>query len=90
MRKVCYKLASTVHVNSILWFKSGFVADTMLCALLIFLMTIFRNAVLEREANKVGCSLPAARKTGTTICGLVFKVSERNQDVLKKEMILCA
>uniref|UniRef100_A0A673CXS4 Proteasome subunit beta n=1 Tax=Sphaeramia orbicularis TaxID=375764 RepID=A0A673CXS4_9TELE len=32
-----------------------------------------RNAVLEGEANKVGCSLPAARKTGTTICGVVFK-----------------
>uniref|UniRef100_A0A672I8D7 Proteasome subunit beta n=1 Tax=Salarias fasciatus TaxID=181472 RepID=A0A672I8D7_SALFA len=25
------------------------------------------------EASKVGCSLPAARKTGTTICGVVFK-----------------
>ncbi|XP_070706248.1 proteasome subunit beta type-7 [Pempheris klunzingeri] len=32
-----------------------------------------RNAVLESEANKVGCSMPSARKTGTTICGLVFK-----------------
>ncbi|XP_039636631.1 proteasome subunit beta type-7 isoform X1 [Perca fluviatilis] len=32
-----------------------------------------RNAVLEGEANKVGCSMPAARKTGTTICGVVFK-----------------
>ncbi|XP_069573438.1 proteasome subunit beta type-7 isoform X1 [Brachyistius frenatus] len=32
-----------------------------------------RNAVLAGEANKVGCSLPAARKTGTTICGVVFK-----------------
>lgn len=37
-----------------------------------------RNAVLEGEVNKVGCSLPAARKTGTTICGVVFKVSDRN------------
>ncbi|XP_034752519.1 proteasome subunit beta type-7 isoform X1 [Etheostoma cragini] len=32
-----------------------------------------RNVVLEGEANKVGCSMPAARKTGTTICGVVFK-----------------
>ncbi|XP_004564707.1 proteasome subunit beta type-7 isoform X1 [Maylandia zebra] len=32
-----------------------------------------RNAVLEIEASKVGCSVPAARKTGTTICGVVFK-----------------
>ncbi|TNN23040.1 Proteasome subunit beta type-7 [Liparis tanakae] len=32
-----------------------------------------RNALLEAEANKVGSSLPAARKTGTTICGIVFK-----------------
>uniref|UniRef100_A0A671XKP8 Proteasome subunit beta n=1 Tax=Sparus aurata TaxID=8175 RepID=A0A671XKP8_SPAAU len=32
-----------------------------------------RNALLEGEANKVGCSLPSARKTGTTICGVVFK-----------------
>ncbi|CAI5667721.1 unnamed protein product [Oreochromis niloticus] len=32
-----------------------------------------RNAVLEVEASKVGCSVPAARKTGTTICGVVFK-----------------
>ncbi|KAF7648959.1 hypothetical protein LDENG_00149610 [Lucifuga dentata] len=32
-----------------------------------------RNFILEAEANKVGSSLPAARKTGTTICGLVFK-----------------
>uniref|UniRef100_A0A3Q0SCH1 proteasome endopeptidase complex n=1 Tax=Amphilophus citrinellus TaxID=61819 RepID=A0A3Q0SCH1_AMPCI len=32
-----------------------------------------RNAVLENDANKVGCSFPAARKTGTTICGVVFK-----------------
>uniref|UniRef100_A0A3Q3GCN2 proteasome endopeptidase complex n=1 Tax=Labrus bergylta TaxID=56723 RepID=A0A3Q3GCN2_9LABR len=32
-----------------------------------------RNALLEGEANKVGSNLPAARKTGTTICGLVYK-----------------
>ncbi|XP_056875437.1 proteasome subunit beta type-7 [Takifugu flavidus] len=32
-----------------------------------------RNAVLEAEATKVGYSFPSARKTGTTICGLVFK-----------------
>ncbi|XP_040013779.1 proteasome subunit beta type-7 isoform X1 [Xiphias gladius] len=32
-----------------------------------------RNAVLEGDVNKVGCSLPAARKTGTTICGVVFR-----------------
>lgn len=38
-------------------------------------MLIFRNANLEAEAAKVGYSFPSARKTGTTICGLVFKVS---------------
>ncbi|XP_072310184.1 proteasome subunit beta type-7-like isoform X2 [Eucyclogobius newberryi] len=32
-----------------------------------------RNAHIEGEASKVGCSLPSARKTGTTICGMVFK-----------------
>ncbi|XP_015259381.1 PREDICTED: proteasome subunit beta type-7 isoform X2 [Cyprinodon variegatus] len=32
-----------------------------------------RNVLLEGEAGKLGCSLPAARKTGTTICGIVFK-----------------
>ncbi|XP_072310181.1 proteasome subunit beta type-7 isoform X1 [Eucyclogobius newberryi] len=32
-----------------------------------------RNALIEGEASKVGCSLPSARKTGTTICGVVFK-----------------
>lgn len=37
----------------------------------------FRNAHLEAEATKIGYSFPSARKTGTTICGLVFKVSVR-------------
>ncbi|MBN3281220.1 PSB7 protein, partial [Polyodon spathula] len=32
-----------------------------------------RNALLEAEFTKLGHSLPAARKTGTTICGVVFK-----------------
>uniref|UniRef100_A0A3B5R785 Proteasome subunit beta n=2 Tax=Xiphophorus maculatus TaxID=8083 RepID=A0A3B5R785_XIPMA len=32
-----------------------------------------RNVILEGEVNNLGCSLPAARKTGTTICGVVFK-----------------
>ncbi|KAG9265982.1 proteasome subunit beta type-7 [Astyanax mexicanus] len=32
-----------------------------------------RNALLERDVAKVGCSLPGARKTGTTICGVVYK-----------------
>ncbi|CAG5867088.1 unnamed protein product, partial [Menidia menidia] len=35
-----------------------------------------RNAVLEAEVNKLGSSFPAARKTGTTICGVVFKVTD--------------
>ena len=30
-----------------------------------------RNSILE----KMGARLPTARKTGTTICGIVFKVS---------------
>ncbi|KAJ8384879.1 hypothetical protein AAFF_G00196870 [Aldrovandia affinis] len=32
-----------------------------------------RNALLEAEITKVGCGVPTARKTGTTICGVVFK-----------------
>ncbi|XP_026090933.1 proteasome subunit beta type-7-like isoform X1 [Carassius auratus] len=32
-----------------------------------------RNALLEADINKLGLSSPAARKTGTTICGLVYK-----------------
>ncbi|XP_077478047.1 proteasome subunit beta type-7 [Stigmatopora argus] len=32
-----------------------------------------RNGFLEAKANELGCHLPAARKTGTTICGIVFK-----------------
>uniref|UniRef100_A0A8C5BBS7 Proteasome subunit beta n=2 Tax=Gadus morhua TaxID=8049 RepID=A0A8C5BBS7_GADMO len=32
-----------------------------------------RNAVLEADSAKLGSSVPAARKTGTTICGIVFK-----------------
>ncbi|XP_075885512.1 proteasome subunit beta type-7 isoform X1 [Nelusetta ayraudi] len=32
-----------------------------------------RNELLQREAAKEGVSWPSARKTGTTICGLVFK-----------------
>ncbi|XP_026153126.1 proteasome subunit beta type-7 [Mastacembelus armatus] len=32
-----------------------------------------RNVVLEGEVSKLGSSLPSARKTGTTICGVVFK-----------------
>uniref|UniRef100_A0A3P9IHS8 Proteasome subunit beta n=2 Tax=Oryzias TaxID=8089 RepID=A0A3P9IHS8_ORYLA len=32
-----------------------------------------RNSILESEASKVGFSVPTARKTGTTICGVVFK-----------------
>ncbi|KAK7895821.1 hypothetical protein WMY93_021146 [Mugilogobius chulae] len=36
-------------------------------------MATLTNALIEGDANKVGCSLPSARKTGTTICGVVFK-----------------
>uniref|UniRef100_A0A671RH85 Proteasome subunit beta n=1 Tax=Sinocyclocheilus anshuiensis TaxID=1608454 RepID=A0A671RH85_9TELE len=32
-----------------------------------------RNALLEADINKLGFSSPAARKTGTTICGVVYK-----------------
>ncbi|XP_015222554.1 proteasome subunit beta type-7 isoform X1 [Lepisosteus oculatus] len=32
-----------------------------------------RNALLEAEFTKLGSSIPTARKTGTTICGIVFK-----------------
>uniref|UniRef100_A0A4W5MLQ4 Proteasome subunit beta n=1 Tax=Hucho hucho TaxID=62062 RepID=A0A4W5MLQ4_9TELE len=39
-----------------------------------FLNAVFlENAVLEAEVTKLGCNIPAARKTGTTICGVVFK-----------------
>jgi len=44
-----------------------------------FSLYVFRNAVLEAESTKLGYSIPAARKTGTTICGIVFKVSETMQ-----------
>ncbi|XP_072311298.1 proteasome subunit beta type-7-like [Eucyclogobius newberryi] len=33
----------------------------------------FENCKRNGEASKVVCSLPSARKTGTTICGVVFK-----------------
>ncbi|XP_037402136.1 proteasome subunit beta type-7 isoform X2 [Pygocentrus nattereri] len=32
-----------------------------------------RNTLLEANVAKLGCSLPPARKTGTTICGVVYK-----------------
>ncbi|XP_061703494.1 proteasome subunit beta type-7 isoform X2 [Syngnathoides biaculeatus] len=32
-----------------------------------------RNAFLEERANDVCCNLPIPRKTGTTICGVVYK-----------------
>lgn len=35
----------------------------------------FRNAVLEADFAKKGYKLPTARKTGTTIAGVVYKVS---------------
>ena len=34
-----------------------------------------RNAILEADFAKKGHKLPAARKTGTTIAGVVYKVS---------------
>lgn len=36
---------------------------------------IFRNAVLESSMSELGYKPPNARKTGTTIAGLVFKVN---------------
>lgn len=35
---------------------------------------INRNAVLEANLSEKGYSAPNARKTGTTIAGLIFKV----------------
>ncbi|XP_050949899.1 proteasome subunit beta type-7 isoform X1 [Labeo rohita] len=32
-----------------------------------------RNGLLEADINKLGFSSPAARKTGTTICGVIYK-----------------
>lgn len=52
----------------------------------LLMTVIFRNALLEGEANKLGGSLPAARKTGTTICGVVFKVSNRKQAAKNKKI----
>lgn len=37
----------------------------------------YRNSLLEAELGQEGRRLPAARKTGTTIAGVVFKVSGR-------------
>ncbi len=39
-------------------------------------LCFYRNALLEADINKLGFSSPAARKTGTTICGIVYKVRE--------------
>lgn len=38
-------------------------------------MPSLRNAVLEADFAKKGFKLPKARKTGTTIAGVVYKVS---------------
>ena len=38
-------------------------------------MLFLRNAVLEADFAKKGFKLPKARKTGTTIAGVVYKVS---------------
>lgn len=38
-------------------------------------MPTLRNAVLEADFAKKGFKLPKARKTGTTIAGVVYKVS---------------
>lgn len=38
----------------------------------------FRNAVLEADFAKKGFKLPKARKTGTTIAGVVYKVSRNS------------
>lgn len=37
-----------------------------------------RNAVLEADFAKKGFKLPKARKTGTTIAGVVYKVSRNS------------
>lgn len=42
---------------------------------------VCRNALLENNIAKLGCSLPAARKTGTTICGVVYKVTSRLRSI---------
>lgn len=43
-----------------------------------------RNALLEAESSKFGFNAPAARKTGTTICGVVYKVRKRALCVFQK------
>lgn len=51
MRKVCCKLARTVHVNSILCFKSGFVADMKLCTIKLYqgLINFFKLLFSEMQ-----------------------------------------
>lgn len=41
-----------------------------------------RNAFLEADFAKKGYKLPAARKTGTTIAGVVYKVSRDRPEVV--------
>lgn len=36
----------------------------------------YRNAVLEGNLSELGYSAPKARKTGTTIAGMMYKVME--------------
>ncbi len=42
-------------------------------------LCFYRNALLEADINKLGFSSPAARKTGTTICGVVYKVRKSSK-----------
>lgn len=43
---------------------------------------IFRNAVLESSLSDVSSKAPRARKTGTTIAGIVYKVLHKHKFVV--------
>lgn len=67
----CFKALKTYFS---LYIPNDILATIIFQSLIFF---YFRNAVLEGETSKLGFNLPAARKTGTTICGVVFKVRDR-------------
>lgn len=69
-----------VIVNSRFFFPPSSLLGTLSasaaqCGQCVFLSFAPRNAVLEADFAKKGYKLPAARKTGTTIAGVVYRVS---------------
>lgn len=53
----------------------------------LILSFALRNAVLEADFARKGFKLPAARKTGTTIAGVVYKVSPDRPGAAVTELV---